>query len=461
MALTDQQYQNWLVDIGQQRTLLIELDHATGTEYIANVPYVSLPTDTNANRIYDDVLSEAIDIESRLDGEFSLGEITVINDSSLNPWLQNKWAGHSMRLLLGAKSWPLDDFRIVARAVNAGISDVSAGKIRFNIRDAKALFDQPLQAALLADGQPLPIALGQPFNVRPALTDDPTHEYQINENSVTGAVVRNNGAVVSHTADYSNGKYTLSARPQGNLGVDVTEANSTAKAIINWACARVGKTAVQATLDALPTYALGIYYDAHTTVDQVLDDVCQSIGAYWRVNAGGEIVVNQLVEPAVSADLILTIDDVEANGLKLVDIEQPIKTLTLNYARNFAPVARNSLAGMIDSDPALAEKLTTDWQQVTATNTVTDYPLAEDQIIDSYLVDSADAQTECDRISALRSVRREVWAVACFLAPSQIAVGQTVQIINPRFGFSAGRNARVIAISRSYTRNNVELEVWL
>lgn len=461
MPVTDVQYQSWLADIGQQRTLLIELDHATSTEYIANVPYVSLPTDTNANRIYDDVLSDAVDIESRLDGEFSLGEITVVNDSTLNPWLQNKWAGHEIRLLLGDKNWSLDDFRVVARAVNAGISDVSPGKIRFNIRDAKALFDQPLQTALLATGQPLPIALGQPFNVLPALIDDPTHEYQINESTITSAVVRDNGAVVGHTADYANGKYTLVARPQGNLGVDVVEANNTVKEIVNWACARVGKTAVQTTLDALPAYAMGLYYDAETSVEQVLDDACRSIGAFWRVNAGGEIVVNQLFEPAITADLILTADDIEANGLRLVDIEQPIKTLTLNYDRNFAPVARNSLAGMIDSDPALAEKLTTDWQQVIATNTVTDYPLAEDQIIDSYLVNSADAQTECNRIAALRSVRREVWSVACFLAPSQTAEGKTVQIINPRFDFSGGRNARVIAVNRSYTRNKVELEVWL
>lgn len=461
MAISDLQYQDWLADIGQQRTLLVELDHAAGTEYIANVPYLSMPDDAIANRIYDDVLSEAVDIESRIDGEFSLGEITVANDSALNPWLQNKWAGHEIRLLLGDKNWSLDDFRIVAQAVNAGISDVSPGKIRFDIRDAKAVFDQPLQAALLASGQPVPIALGQPFNVLPALTDDPTHEYQINETAVTSAVVRDNGAVVGHTADYANGKYTLVARPQGNLGVDVVEVNNTAKEIVNWACARVGKTAVQATLDALPSYTLGLYYDRETTVEQVLDDVCRSIGAYWRVNASGEIDVLQFVVPAVTADLIITSDDIDAGQLRLVGIEQPVKTLTLNYDRNFAPVARDSLAGMIDSDPALAEKLTADWQQVTATNVVTDYPLAEVQIIDSFLVSSADAQAECNRIATLRSVRREVWAVGCFLAPSQIAVGQTVQIFNPRFGFDVGKKALVIAVNRSYTRSKVEIEVWL
>ena len=461
MPISDLQYQTWLADIGQQRTLLIELDHATGTQYIANVPYISGPADTNANRIYDDALSEAVDIESRLDGEFSLGEITVVNDGSFNAWLQYKWAGHEIRLLLGDKDWSLNDFRIVARTINAGISDVSPGKIRFNIRDAKAMFDKPLQATLLASDQPVPIALGQPFNVLPALTDDPTYEYQVNENSITSAVVRDNGVIVGHTADYSNGKYTLVARPQGNLGVDVTEPNNTVKEIVNWACARVGKTAVQASLDALPAYPLGLYYDAETTVEQVLDDACRSIGAYWRINANGEVVVNELVEPAVVADLIITEDDIAAGELKLIDVEPPLKILTLNYDRNYAPVARDSLAGMLDSNPALAEKLTTDWQQVSAANAVADYPLAIGQIIDSYLINGADAQAECDRIAALRSVRREVWAVGCFLAPSQIAVGQTVQIFNPRFGFDVGKNALVIAVNRSYTRNQVDLEVWL
>ncbi|MBL4781668.1 MAG: hypothetical protein JKX92_05445 [Porticoccaceae bacterium] len=461
MTISDTDYQIWLTDIGQQRTILVEMHHAAGVEYIANVAYISLPTDTNANRIYDDVLNEAVDIESRLDGDYSLGEITIINDGSLNTWLANKWAGHEIRLYLGAKNWSLDDFRRVALAVNGGIDDVSPGVIRFAIRDPKALFDQSLQNTLLPSGLPAPITLGQPFNVLPALTDDSTHEYQVNDDTITSALVRDNGVVVSHITDYANGKYTLTARPQGNLGVDVIEANTTAKEIINWVCTRQGKTAVQTTLNALPTYAMGLHYNNQLTAEQVLDDVCLSIGAYWRVNAAGEVEVHQLVEPAMTADLVITADDMLANGLRLVSVEPPIKTLTMNYDRNFGPVSRNSLAGMLDSNPTLAEKLTANWQQVTATNVLTEYPLAADQTIDSYIVGTADVQTECDRIAALRGVRREVWAVECFLAPAQIHVQQTVQLFNPRFGFATGKNALVIAVNRGYTRNKVELEVWL
>ena len=461
MTISAPQYQAWLADISQQRTLLVELDHATGTEYIANVAYVSLPTDTNANRIYDDVLKEAVDIESRLDGDFSLGEISIANDGSLNSWLDNKWAGHKIRLYLGDKDWSLDDFRLVALVVNGGINDVAPGIIRFAIRDSKALFDQPLQNTLLASGLPVPVALGQPFNVPPALTDDPTHQYQVNEGVVTSAVVRDNGVVVGHTTDYSNGKYTLATRPQGNLGVDVVEPNNTAKALINWVCARVGMSADQTTLNALPTYPMGLYYDAETTAEQVLDEICAGLGAYWRVNASGLVQCYQLVEPALTPDLMITADDVIEHGLSLVEYQQPIKTLTLNYNRNFAPVSRNSLAGMLDANPALAEQLSNPWQQVAATNTVTGYPLAEDQTIDSYIIGEANAQTECDRIAALRAVRREVWRVDCFLSPSQIQVGQTVQIINPRFGFSAGKNGLLLSVNRTYTRNRVTLELWL
>ncbi len=461
MSMSDAQYAAWLADMGQQRTLLIELDHSGGTEYIANAPYISRPGDTSPNRSYDDVISEAIDISSRIDGAMDVGEITLINDGTLDTWAAIKWRGHAVRMFLGAIDWSLDDFRQVANVINDGITEISPGILRFGIRDGKAVLDQPLQSALLASGQPVPIALGEPFNVLPALTDDPTHEYQINENSITSAVVRDNGAVVSHTADYSNGKYTLSARPQGNLGTDVVEANGTAKEIINWVCTRFGLTANQTTLNALPTYTLGLYYADETTAAQVLDDVCSSLGAFWLVNAAGEVEAYAITAPALVADLTITADDVAAGQLQLETMEPPVKTLKFNYNRNFAPVARNSLAGMLDTSPALAEQLTEPWQQVSTANTVTDYPLAGDQVVDSYITGTTNAQTECDRVAAVKSQRREVWSVECFLAPSQVKIGQTVELINPRFGFANGKKGLVIAINRSYTRNRIGLELWL
>jgi hypothetical protein len=459
--ITDEEYQLWLRDMDASRVLLVEATHSTGIEYFANAPFISRPDDTNPNRVYDDLLQEAVDIQIRLDGVFTLGEISVTNDGSLNHWVAWKWRGYDLLLLLGDPSWPLDDFRVAVRATNGGIANVEPGTIRFGIYDSRAALDAPISRTFLPDNKPVPLAFGSPFNIRPALLDDPTHEYQVHDGTVTSIVVRDNGAVVTSTPNLSAGTYTLAARPQGNLGADVVTTTNTAAEIIEWVCDEYGIDFDSDALAALPTYTLGLFFDSEVTGAQVLDQVCKSIGGYWRRDALGEIQVVVLEEPAETADLIITPDDVIAGGLRLIAMEEPIKQATLKYARNFAPVARNSLAGILDATPAFAELLTEEWSQVTTDNSLTGYPLAPVREYETYLTSGSDAQDECDRRAALRNTRRERWEVDCFLAPAQAKVGQTVEIINPRFGFEAGRNAVVVAVSPSLTAGRVMLEVWL
>lgn len=463
--ITDEEYRLWLQDMDTSRVLLIEASHADGVEYFANAPYISRPTDTNPNRIYDDLLQEAIDIEIRLDGVFTLGEITITNDGSMNSWIPRKWRGHDLLMLLGDPSWSLDDYRVVVRATNGGITAVEANDseslIRFGIYDSRAVFEAPLPRTLLPDNRPVPLAFGSPFNVRPALIDDPTHEYQVHDGAITSVEVRDNGAVVTDTPNLSAGTYTLAARPQGNLGADVVTTTNTAAEIIEWVCDEYGVDFDAVALAALPPYTLGLFYDDEVTGAQVLDEVCQSIGAYWRRDALGEVQVVVLDEPEETADLTLTEDDVVSRGLRLVGMEEPIKQSTLKYARNFAPASRDSLAGILDASPAFAEKLTEEWSQVTSDNSLTGFPLATVREYETFLTDSTDAQNESDRRASLREVQRERWQVECYLAPAQIKVGQTVEIINPRFDFASGRNAVVVAIRFSLTTYRVTLEVWL
>lgn len=463
--ITDEQYSAWLQDMNVSRVLLVEATHSTGIQYFANAPFISTPDDTNPNRIYDDLLQEAVDIQIRLDGLFTLGEITVNNDGSINNWIGYKWRGHPLLLLLGDPSWPLDDFRPVVNATNGGIVNVEASEsgslIRFGIYDGRAVFDAPLPRNFLPDNRPVPLAFGSPFNVRPALIDDPTHEYQVHDGAITSVEVRDNGAVVTDTPNLSAGTYTLAARPQGNLGADVATTTNTAAEIIEWVCDQYGVDFDSASLAALPSYTLGLYYEGEVSGAKVLDDVCQSIGAYWRRDALGEVQVVVLDEPEETADLTLTEDDVVSRGLRLVGMEEPVKQATLKYAHNFAPAARDSLAGILDTSPAFAEKLTEEWSIVTTDNSLTGYPLAPVREYETYLTSSTDAQDECDRRAALRDTRRERWEIECYLSPAQTKVGQTVEITNPRFNFDEGRNAVVIAVSFSLTTYRVTLEVWL
>ena len=456
-------YDAWLGSLDGVRILLVEMDHSAGTVYFGNYPYTSKPGDTNPNRPYDDTLQDAVDIETRIDGAFTLGEVAVVNDGRHDAWVGYDWRGYPIRFLMGEPGWSLDDFRLVALATNGGLDGIERGLLRFAIYDAKAIFAQPLQTTLLADGNPVPVAVGKPFNVSPRLISVPDDEYQVHEGAIVAVTPRDNGADVASADNLAGGTFELSAAPQGTVTADVETSLTTPTAIIAWVCNRYGVAVDGDTLDDLPTYDIGLYYDSQATGADVLTHVCQSIGGYWLRGADGEVEVYILDEPAETADIELDYQtEIAEGGLRLVAMEEPVKTLTLNYKRNWAPQARDSLAGsVITGSPAFADELTKEWRQIAITNSVADHPLAQDAVMDTYLVDSLDAYAEANRVAGLRAVRRERWEVECFLAQAAAQVGKTVKITYPAWGFESGRNARIVAVSRQLSRGRVTLEVWL
>lgn len=460
MSISDAQYSAWLSEDGADRVVLVELVHSAGTEYVASRPFISEPTDTPANQIYGDILATAIDLESRMDDMTAIGDVSVVNDGSLAAWIGYNWRGHSIKCYLGAQDWSRDDFRLIVDAINGGMIAVESDRIKFDVLSAEHVLDEPLQADYLSDGYPIPVCFGEAFNVRPALYDTANHGYQVNDGAVTSVAARDNGADLTETTDLSNGKFTLASRPLGEVGVDVVESNDTVKEVVQWVCNAAGLTANTTLLDALPTYKIGLYYDTpDATLADVMNDACNSIGAFWRIGATGEVEVYQIDEPAVTEDYTIVADDIIERGFRLVRIINPIATLTLNYKRNWNTHNRDSLAGIVATDEDLAEDLSTEWRRVTSANTVTDYPLAEDQVLDTFLVSSTDAQTEADRIAGLYDAPRKIWEVEAFLTPAEALVGDTVKITNPRHGFDGGVNCLVLARRHSPTRGRVTLEV--
>jgi len=443
VSLSDAEYARWLNSNGEDRVVLVELEHSSGVEYLASRPYISLPSDDDPHRSYDDALEDTLNISSSLDGVFRVGRISVLNGGEYDDWREKNWKGYKICTLLGAPSWSRDDFREIITAVNSGLSGWESGRVTFQTRDQKVLFEKPLQI--------MPITFGQPFNVRPILTSSATHEYQVNKGAVTSVAVRDNGLSVDFTL--SNGKFTLSARPQGEVSADVVQVDKTAKTIINVVCAHYGQEADQAALNALPEHVLGLYYDSEVTGTRILGDVCQSLGAYWRIGPSGKVEVLQMTSPATKPDFSIDVDDIEMSGVRFLRSIEPHKILTLKYRHNFNLHNQGSVAGAVTDD--MAEQLTTEWRRVTATNAVSEYPLAQNHEIETYLVEKQDAQTECDRIAEFHSVRRDVWQIRGFLSPAQAHPGQTVAISHPMLN----RNALILSVDRSITRASVTLEV--
>ena len=455
-------YDAWLGSLDGVRILLLELDHSDGVEYIANYPYLSRPTDTAPNRGYDEGLLDAVDIEARLDGRFNAGRITAENGGARDGWLDLAWRGYEIRMLMGEPKWSLDDFRLVARLINGGIDKVERGQLSFSVFDGKAVFAKPLQTDLLPDGRPVPVAFGEAFNVPAALIDRPEHEYQVNEGAIISVAVRANGVVQSATPTLGAGTFKLGSAAIGTVTADVAAAETTAAAIVAAVAARYGVSVDSESVGDLPTYPLGLYYNSQARGDDVLRHVAESLGGHWDRGALGMVEMYQLTEPAAEPDIVITADDILPGGLVKLRDEEPVKTLTLHYQRNFSPQARDSLAGSVqENNPEFADELAAEWRQVSVTNDTTDYPLAADRDVYTYLVDKADAEAECARRAALHEVPRQRWECTCFISVAHARPGRTALITYPSEGWQEGKPALIVGARQTLTRGLVRLEIWL
>lgn len=449
--MTDADYQAWLADLAATRCVLCELDYAGGTEYVASRPFISRPSDADPNRVYDDLLMEAIDIETRTDGLIAFGEISLIDDGSLWRWVNRAWQGYGVRLYLGAPDWSRDDFRLHARALNNGITTAKRGELAFELVDQSAALDAPIDTGSLPDGAgPVPLALGQVYNAPLYRISSTSLTYRASYLAATALTPKDSGNTVPHSEDLAGGTVTLDNAPGDALTIDIAEAHDTPAAIAQWVADRYDLTVGEISL---PDYTVGLYYDAAVTGRQILDELCQGLGAYWFLDALGELVVRQHVIPN-TADVVIGVDDIADGQIALAETERPWKSLTLQWGRNYAPL--RSVAGVVeDNDASEAARLKRTWSESSATQSVTNHPLADEATRSSCIQSAADAATERDRLLAIRTMRADVWEIDAFLPP--VTVGQSIEVDHP---LTLGMIGRLVSVSRAPTRSVTTIQVW-
>ncbi|NWO11727.1 hypothetical protein HLV40_15150 [Chromohalobacter salexigens] len=450
--MTNAQYMAWLAELSVPRVILAELDYAGGTEYVSTYPYISLPSDSDPNRVYDDLLTEAVDIDTRIDGLISFGEISLVDDGAITDWVGRAWQGHEIRLYLGGPDWSRDDFRLHAIGINNGITSASRGELSFEMIDQSAKLDEPIDTGSLPDDAgPVPLALGSVYNAPAFRSSTTTLEYTASFLPVTALTPKDIGNTVPHTDDLANGTFTLDNATNGELTVDIEEQHNTPASIATWVAGQYGITVGDVDM---PAYTVGLYYSSEVTGRQILDDLCGGLGAYWFLDELGELVMRQHQVPA-AADVTLFEDDIEDGQISLSETQSPWASLNLRWGRNYAPL--RTVAGVIeDNDATEAARLKREWSESEDSQSIPDYPLAEDVTRDSCISNATDAATERDRLLALRSVRRDVYSIDAFL--TVVDAGQSISVETPRM---AGKLGRIISVSRSPTRGTTALEVWV
>lgn len=447
--MTDTEYGNWLADTSATRVVLCELDYAGGTRYVANFPFISLPSDAAPNRIYDDLLREAIDIDTRIDGLVGFGELTLIDDGELLSWSNDAWRGHGIRIYLGGPDWPLDDYRLHAIGVNGGIISASRGELTLKMVDQSAILDEIIDTGdLPADAGPVPLALGSIFNAPAYLLTASPYAFKASFLPVTALTPKDNGNPVTHTDNLANGSFELASGIVGTLTVDIEEQHNTPTLIAQWVADQYGITVAEIDM---PAYTVGLHYSGEVSGRKILDDLCDGLDGYWYIDQLGELVVRQRSTPTVP-EITLFDDDIADAQIALTQTQAPWSSLTLRFSRNYSPLS--TVAGVVDADTAAV--LQREWSEVRGTQSLPDYPLAEQIVRDTCISNATDAATERDRLLLQRSVRRDIYTIEASMPVVEVA--QAIEVDHPRM---AGKVGSVISVSRSPTNGTTELGVWV
>lgn len=451
--ITEQQYNDWLSADDAEPIILIEAAHSGGTVYVASAVFISGAGDVPAHISYEDILIGDVSINSRIDTtNKSFGTLLLSNDGEFNAWLDYYWRGYPLKVYFGDRSWSLSDFRVVFDGINGGINIPAANRLEWSIYD----YSETLNVDVGSDAAPL--CYGKVFNVEPILIDGALLKYKVHSGAVTSIVVRDNGVVIAPTPDLVNGEFTLIAQPAGRITADVVQVDQSAAQIVTALCTLTGISVDATNVDAFAnTAALGIYINRATNLGQIIGEVLGSVGATSLFNNAGELQIYRLEAPTAPT-LNLTADDIAQDGLRLQGIEQPSKSYTLGYRKNWAIQDKSSVASSLTA--AQAEDIAKDYLKVTTENVLPNHPLAVDDKANTLIYTSADAQTECDRRALLRHDRRRIWTAKCYLSAAQITLGQTINITYPDFGFENGEDVVVIGIDRAINARTLELTLW-
>lgn len=503
MAISDAQYQQWLEsDIFQNeyvdRTLLVEAKYYNAGEqtvYWSIGGYISGPSDTPANIEYEDSIKSFPSFSRSMSEAFtgktrqSYGDIRIFNmGGEKDDLLTYAWNGREIKLLLGDRSWSRDDFREILVGKIAEISSDSIDTLSLKIRDKGIVLDKQLTETTFTTGPSTnllkPVCYGQCYKIEPVLEDHTTHKYRVHDGAVsTISTVYDQGVSISFTPNTSDGSFTLSAQPAGQITADVEGAtfvglaggapayyNTIAQIIYDIIVNRsdLSSSDVDTTnlssFDSSFTQTVGFYTNDKTTLSVTLDKLVASVGGYWGFNRAGKLTLGQLDDPSAGTS-VLTIgsDDIIERGMSIKARTLPYFKVTLGHTPYFRTQTTTELAGSVDEEAIvdLGQPYRLEIDEDVGVKTANLLAI-ESPVFETLLTNQEEANGEATRRLGLFDSIRTVYFIDGFTSPFKINIGDVITIDHNRFGFDGGQKAVVVDFTESITngRSRIQLGVW-
>lgn len=387
------------------RDALIYIKNPETFRFCSGSGYTTAPTDTPPDTFYEPRISnpglfrQAMFAQGTTGGKSSPGSgvIELINlDGGLDAMLDYGFDGRSCVVKRGCAGWPLTAFvPVITGTIEQ--AEFTFEKLIFRLKDKAADLTTPVQTRKYAgsntngagiEGEAAlkdtlkPRLLGSRFNVSPVLVNSSKLIYQLNDGALnTISAVRDSGVALAYgqagayasQADmetnapnpgeyrvwHAGGCLRLGASPLGQITADAATGSTVAdrtggQLIKQLAGEKCGPSYIVAQsiidLDRLAPYETGIYITTDMTTSAAIDQLANSVGAWWGFDNLGYFWVKQLLAP-VASQAITTITQPQIFSMERVatsdgDKGVPVYKVNIDYARNNT-IQKSGLAGGI------------------------------------------------------------------------------------------------------------------
>lgn len=280
----------------------------------------------------------------------------------------------------------------------------------------------------------------------------------------------------------------LGSSPAGQITADVSQGTLATgvnqRTVGQIVSAIVARVAPQVTvlssditdLDTANSAVVGVYIDSERQASDVLDDLCNSVGAWWGFDRTGQFRVKQLTAPTGTPDWgfrragaqydAIGTDESEIISAELATVQDqgggiPVWKVIAYFQRNWT-VQRSGLSGSVSD--ARRAVIAEDYRRSVATDsTVKTKHLLSDTLETVTLLDQrTDAATEAARVLGLRSVRRDRLLITASMDAyaGTLDLGDEVAVYMDRWGCAIGKAFRIIGIRLDVLSATVTFELW-
>lgn len=491
----------------------------TDTFYFSTMGFIT----TDASISFNPIISKSLQLTESitLDGSASIsfGDIELNNpNGQFDSWLDSSfyiWVNNSIKVYFGDPTWVcaneaeiITKFDKVFDGVIADVDSRNRTTINIKVRDKldrlnTALSEDKLgPSGFWSGGQTnqesiKPIVFGDVHNMEPLLINPATLEYMFNNGPAENLIeIRDNGVSVytfdgvtaGAVVNLSAGTFTLTAAPAGlitasvqgvqrsvNLSTGVAAVGTFSNNIANIIALIVteyGKTSTSSgkflgstelDLTGLAAFAsanlqsIGVLIKDRDNLLSIIQGIAASIGAHVTVTRAGLLTLIKLFTNTAAA-VSITDSDILEHSLSISNRTEVVATTKVAYAKNWTPQT-----GIVtDIVQASKEAFGSEWlyQSITDSLVKNRYSLeTEPTPKETFLVDTADAIAEAQRLNNLFKVPHTVYKFTGTAKLLSLKLGQGVRLYHNRFGLSAGKAGQVISLSPDWSTSLIDIEV--